>query len=926
MIPLSISSEIDNYAAQLSGFLAAKYVDQALLQGFITVVQAKFYAWIVADLASFKALFSNGPAQVDTTNLALIDLLQILWSRFHHPILKFYQRLHAEMLALLAEALKSGRNNKPKKMDKGKPTSQFRVVEMRKLNESFVKMTLLASAFYSDVVLLITLTYVNPLIPTKYLDALDLETIASSHEPAAKEEITQTTLQESASAIETILLDFHSTLSYAVFYCLLNLGNLSRHLAQVNVTYFQPGKSVTAYYKHMKDGTSDSELANKLYTKPLEYYFKCIGLLPTMHEPYNHIGVIYNALGEKFTAAVWFLRSQFTRDTANTVGRYNLHSLFTKPWLEQQYGATMRKPQANFTAADVNVILMRIVSDHFFSAAFSKPLYQCKVEADLLEVLFLNPATSHIVAIPSLVTDHLTLLICFLTMAEQENKKDVAVKFGSFASKYFKRYISHVTKKPIELENMEPVLRNARLMLAFLRKNDSNFCRDHQKGLASTFAELINGICTADDGDERTMAFELFESGAAPLRSHYFAEDVKFKDFTPIGCQFKDFNDDHLFASDNIDLLFGSYYYTNSGSIPSFLDNSVVQKIHKQMELEGQSLKIEDLIAQECRNYEESLRIAAILTMVKKVFGLQVFIDDERFVSETIEVPATQKEPAKQMKTSQKVKSKKGKKSATKGAQVPEQPTLNESNTPETFKELEQMIIGHAPKLVLKKEGEFSQDLKFAEMVDSIVSDDRSKPAQGISQSLERSESKENFEQSVPDVDSQNTRYIRSMQGNDTPLRQVMQDSQLRRPEMLDPQKVPVHILHPPLAAEEPAQSNAVFLVSTSLSLHGSNNQFHPAWPSYDATFGAQAQRYPVQTAVMQVPMPYYPPNTFNEQMAQMGTLHMSQPAGQPPHPYPYMFPGSFQEPAFASNIMPGNDQYWQHKPEGDSNAYSRYQ
>lgn len=921
MIPLPIASEIDNYAAQLSGFLAAKYVDQALLQGFITVVQTKFYAWILADLVNFKALFSAGPVQVDTTNLALIDLLQILWSKFHHPILKFYQRLHSEMLKLLVEALKSERSIKSKKTDKGLPKPQFRVVEMRKLNEAFVKMTLLASAFYSGVVILITLTYTNPLIPTKYLDELNLESIASTYEITAKEESSEIILQEIVSATQPNLLDFHSTLSYAVFYCLLNLGNLSRHLAQINIAYFQPGKSVSAYYKHIKNGSSGTELANKLYAKPLQYYFKCIGLLPTMHEPYNHIGVIYNALGEKFTAAIWFLRSQFTRDTANTVGKYNLQSLFTKPWLDEQYGATMRKSRGNFTATDVNNILMRVVSDHFYSAAFSKPLYQCKVEADLLEVLFLKPVTSHIVAIPSLVTDHLTLLICFLTMAENENRKEVASKFGSFTAKYFDEYLSHVSSKPIEQQNMESVLRNARLILAFLRKNDSNFCRIHNKDLAPKFADLMNDICETDD-DEKNTALELFESGVAPVRSHYFAEDVKFKDFTPIGCQFKDFNDEHLFFSNNIDLLFGSYYYTESGKIPSFLDNCAVQKIHKEMELEDLSEKLQDLIAQECKNYEELMRIAAIVTMVKKVFGLKVFVEDERFVSETIEVFATQKQPRNLTKTPLKAKGKKDKKRAAQQAQVPNVSVLDEASAPESFKEIEQMIIGHAPKLAIRKEGDFGQDLELAEMVDAIVSDDRTKPVQDInaSQSTKPPASKVNSTAPTQDEESADHSCIHS----NASLQEVLQDPQLSRPEILTSSKVPVHILHPPLSPRGPALPTVGLLSNTPVILH--ENHFQPAWPSYDATFRVLTQQYPIQAPVMQMPMPYFPPDTFNGQMAHMRNMHMSTPVGQHPHPYPYMVPGSFQGHAYAPNIMPGQDQYWQNNPQGSSNSYPQYQ
>lgn len=904
MIPPSISSEIETYKSQLKGFLAAKYVDQALLQGFVTVVQGKFSAWIAADLARFHALFSTGPNQVDPTSVALTDLLQVMWSQIHHPIVKSYQRLHAEILALLSDALKSGHLNlslKPLKKGKtSKPQSLFRLVEMRKLNEAFEKLILTAAAFYASLVVLIMQDYHNPLIPVFYLDELLLKTVATtsssflltgksacsstataSHSPAATASHSSASQTLSANTTTTEinsqdseqnnsktinLSDFHSTLSYVVFYCLLNLGNLTRHSALINLSYLQPGKSVTAYYKHLKSGAPEVALANKLYTKPLRYYFKCIGILPTMHEPYNHIGVIYNSFGEKFTAGIWFLRSQFTRDTATTVGRYNLHSLFSKPWLERLYQTTLHKSPSTLTASDVNNILMRVVAHHFFAAACKEPIYICKVEADLLNVLFQRDVTSHIALIPSLITDHLTMLICFFSMAEREQNEDVCRKFGNFTAKYFESYLLYVAKKVEAIEEKEAILRNLRLILAFLRKNPG-FSRRRSGEFATAFTAVLDAIKDCHEEDDKASIFEAFQNSSAPVRSYYFAEDVRFKDFTPIGCQFKDFNDEHLFSCKNIDLLFGSFFYTNAAEIPSFLDNKAVLRIRKDMELEGNDYKLGDCVAQEIVHYENSMRTSAIVTMVKKLYGSRIYVEEERFVTEKVEVPTTQKQKATKKgsknnsKKSAKARNEKVSKEAIKIASEETSNPLTDAsatNHPASFSEIEQMILGHAPRLSNGRDKELRQDHGLENMVNSIVSEEKVKtnsveslPAQA-NESMNEAESKSKFAH------------------NETPTgnRAIESDAQNAINETNQSGKLnqPVHILHPPHASglSDPAARREK-TATDAFPMETQRDGFPAVWPdnadpNFGPTFNAPVQQYAPQLPMAHMPMGFYPP------------------------------------------------------------------
>ena len=885
MIPSNTSSKIEQYSAQLAGFLGDKYVDQALVQGFVTRVQAKFSSWIVEDLKEFEALFRDDSdnAQVDTAALALIDLLQMLWAKFHHPIVKFYQLQHAELLTSLAELLrkktqppkkeqpaKKGLPLKKKKLsgapDKNKP--QFKVVEMRKLNEAFVKVVSAAALFYSSIALHITETYSNPLIHKHFLDELGLAEVAGSAAKSLKYGLKK----PEKHLLSQKICDLHSTLSYAIFNCLLNLGNLSRHIARIELSYVQPGKSISAYYKHLKSDGLDTNLAKKLYFKPLRYYSKCIGILPTIHEPYNHMGVIYHAMGEKFTAVIWFLRSQTTRDTASALGRHNLNTLLCNPWLEKLYKETTKKPVDTLSAPDVNNILMRIAADYFYPNSFGK-LYTCKAESDLLEILFLRPQTSHIATNPSLVTDHITMLICFLAIAQSEQNPEVVSKFGNFTMKYFEKFQTYVIKTPKEALLLESVLQNLRLILAYLRKN--SWLLSNRPEFVHALVDVLNQLADYDSEDEKRHILELFKTDNAPIRSYYFAEDVKFKDFTPIGCQFKDFNDEHLFKSNNIELLFGSHFYIATDGIPSFLDNNAVQRINKEMELDEGNDQAERrmAISNECARYENVMRINAIVAMARKVLGHQVFVKDDKIVVDKSEMPMTQTSmplPNRKIKTKpmKKKNSRKGQEKPI--AKASTQSSIDEALVPSTFQEIEEMIIGHAPTLLTKKTGsEMGPHLSLVDMVDSIVSEDVKRSPSEVSGNV-LGKLKHRAEVRAEEGGCMN------FSGTSNEMHANLQ---------------PKYILHPPQNEQFSAQG----MDKTRYSAQDVHPQgYTPAWVGYTPGQYPPAQ---MQVPMMPMPMGYYPQHSYP--MAPNLPITPFASAGQMPPPeshmtytYPFIPPG----------------------------------
>ncbi|KAJ8143583.1 hypothetical protein OY671_003291 [Metschnikowia pulcherrima] len=715
MIPQPTQNELATCKSQLTDFLALKFIDQSLILGFTTVIQSKFHRWIVTDIEEFHTLFAEASdiKQVDTAHCNSIELLRILWTDFHYPIVKSFQRQHAELYGLSLQSIKSAKKS-------------FKVVEMRKLHESFNKYVKSVKSFYTSVMTDIATKYANPLVPQKYLQEFDIVI------PSAKEEVGYT--------------DFHSTLSYVTFLCLIGLGNVTRNWAQIRLSYVQPCKSKSAHYKHMHQTDADKARGKQHYIFPLLCYSKCVGLLPTMHEPYNHIGVIYNSLGQKFSAILWFLRSQFTRDVNIAVGRRNLVSALTKPWLEEAYDKSIRKSPEAIEPADANIVLLRIIADYFYPSSFRKSLYREKVESDFLNIMFSETYHERFVKNTNVIAEHLTVFICFYEFALEAQQTVTRDKFGSFLARYIAAYLSTAKNQAFQATDSETPLNNIRLILAFVRKN-KEFAKLGGPRFVASLVDAFNALYAFDGEETKSRIVEAFVDGKAPIRSHYFSEDIHFKDFTPIGCQFKDFDDNHLFGSGNINLLFGTFFYESTQGVPQFLDNEAVVRINKEVELaSGDTAVREKAIAAECSRCENVLRLTACVVLAKRIFGTRIHLDSEgeRFEVETLNVPKTQTIVAESSswkkakgKQAEKMRPQRTLESKKKNGQQEDASASGNGETrklvlqvpatvPSSFEEISSMILGHAPK-IMSKGHDSDRDAGLADMVSAIVSEDESR-------------------------------------------------------------------------------------------------------------------------------------------------------------------------------------------------------
>lgn len=709
----SIRSEISNYKSQLDDFLSKKYVDPSLLLGFTAVLHSKFSAWIEKDIETYYYQ-TNGQSQngqPDPVNFDLIQLFETIWGQFHHPIINFYKLQHIELYNVLVSSLRS-------------PKPKFKLVEMRKLSEVFLKFILLAKSFYDNLAHKLIGKYEFRLVPRKFF--------MSGGFPVPTD------------CLKSTNSDFDANLTYTVYHCLLGLGNLARHNTQTYLNYSEPCLSVSNYYKFLKMPRELAAEREKRYDAAKLYYTMCIGLLPTLNEPYNHMGVIHNLMKQKMSALRWFLRSQFTRIPDYPIGRHNMDSIFLKPWLEGAFRETTKKKPSAYTLEDISVLLLKIIKHYFYTQKSQSPLYCEKTQSDLLDHLF-PMGRARFDMDNSEYTEQLVVLFCFYSIAKAEMLRAAQEKYRRFVSLYISRYIRSALTQTAEdaSKDLQEVLLNVRLIMAFVRKNHelTLFAKDLSDVLNLTFSEL-------DDETRAKVSYACAEL-KTPVRSFYFDEDIQFKDFLLIGYQFKDFDDSHLFTCGSVDGLFGLKYLTEPKKVPLFLDNEAVQRIMKESELNGDDEGGQDLrILREVSHYVSVLRATAISVLALKVFEGKLVFDKETstFATEKVDVPATQvpktlptavsvKQEKTDKKTAKKAKAKvkKEKTKAADAAQKPQARTVIEDArfpviatkaAPSSLEEIELMILGHASGLA-KSQSTGAEETSLVELVDSIVDEPR---------------------------------------------------------------------------------------------------------------------------------------------------------------------------------------------------------
>lgn len=553
-----IGDEIKQHKIQLKDLLESKYIDQSLLLGYINVLQSKYQAWIVSDLSGYYNEIESDPSKSDI-EFKTIKFFDTIWQDFHYPIIKFFQFNHANLYNQIVSEFE---------MHQKSNSGNFKVkpVEMRKINDNFVKFIKQVSSFYHTLLKYFSTHYRNQLLPNSFLRNFNYEV--------------------SIKSVDTSNANLQANIVFLIHRCLLSLGDLSRHSNIIELSYVRPCISNREFFKFRSFSSKEkSDFMKPHFEKSLRYYKSCILLLPALNEPYNHIGMIYNMVDEKYEACYWFLRSQFTRIPNYTLGLSNFNSVIKKNWfltnlvdIKLEDSEQHKRLKNIFSAKEkLNYTLVCLVGYFYFPDTYRrgpnivKNLKYTNIENDFFRELCQCPdlLSENLAGDINFCAKQLVFLFSVLKLLEQKRgPQDVFWKFEKLVFRYIGNLFeifSSFKGSEVEEQNMLICLR---LILNWLKENKSYFKTfNSSEYTIDNFVKLLNSLLDKVKNCEQIKYIdELLESNSRPTRYYYFIEDVYFRDFSLIKFQFKDFKDDHLFRSNNINLLVGDFvdYYQNS--------------------------------------------------------------------------------------------------------------------------------------------------------------------------------------------------------------------------------------------------------------------------------------------------------------------------------------------------------------------------
>lgn len=555
-----LSAEINTYKGQLDTLLALKFVDQSFLLGLNSRIQSKFQTWILADFKQYLGLIEGNAALSSTESNQLpiefttIAYFTTLWSDFHYSVIKFFQEQHVAFMLETNKQFKESKNT-------GKSTSfNVRAVEIRKINENATKFAKQAMQFYYILIKHFATHYLNPLLPRRLVSFFRLSPVTD--------------------AIQVNDVNAQTNLLYLIHRCVLALGDISRHRAFVEVSIVDPCLSRRAFFENKAlTPQARSEAYMPRYQKAVQYYKMCILLLPALNEPYNHLGVINNHLDEKFSACLWFLRSQLTRLANFQLGLNNLQSVLEKHFFvsELQYiDMDAWKSGATASAANLETVLICLVGYYFLPGLYRKgrtSFHQMPIAT--AENVFRSATRARFGQLIVTETDHgnffvkqLTVLFSLLKLIETHTLNnnllgpdELFTQLGLMTFRYVDMVLDGIVEVGVDSHGYRvDAMITVRYIMNWLVENKSMYKLFlSRKSTASALRAAVNTVAKLLSKQDSEIVKKVIESGSRPVRSHYFSEDVLFRDFLVVNYQLKDFKDDHLFSPNNPDLLLGDF-------------------------------------------------------------------------------------------------------------------------------------------------------------------------------------------------------------------------------------------------------------------------------------------------------------------------------------------------------------------------------
>lgn len=541
--PSFTPQDLSVYKKQLEDYLNRKNIDQSLILGFTNLLQSKLQSWIVGDFNRYFEQAQLGPNAEFTT----IKYFEFLWTEIHYPIIKFFQAHHADYFNQNLQEFRRCQNEKA--------TFKLKSVEVRKVNEAFLKVVTQFRLFYMALLKHFLTHFKNPLLPLKLLNQFDFVV------PSA--------------AIDSVNANIQANLIFLCHKCLLCLGDLSRHRAFNDVNYVLPCLSQKNFQKFRiykareqpksqtpKDPQLVAECKSQAFSSygpSINLYKQCIMLLPTLNEPYNHIGMIYNMVGDKVEACYWFLRSRFTRIPNYDLGLKNLESIMAKSWFQDQLGEAFKR---NWQGDDIHhtssIVLLNLIGYAYLPQRYRHGdiLYgtetYTKVELSFFGYEFEKSHFASLISDNKEDLNHYAHSLLLLIMFNELLCENGSQKLFRLFKSYIRGFVNALNDYE-SADGLENVLIFLRLCMSYIKESKSfgkYVLRDDQ--LVISLSRALNELISRFD------LYRPLHQDEKPTRSYFFTEDVLYKDFLPIKYQFKDFDDNALFTSGSVDALMGN--------------------------------------------------------------------------------------------------------------------------------------------------------------------------------------------------------------------------------------------------------------------------------------------------------------------------------------------------------------------------------
>lgn len=675
----STIQEIKQFKTQLDQYLSKTFIDPTLLLGSSTVVESKFENWIIADFNDYYAsVEANRSSDFNT-----IKYFETLWSNFHYPIIKFFQKQHQTIY-----------DDTLKEYNQVKDNFKLHPVEIRKINDPFIRFINKTSSFYKNLLEYFSTHFKNPLIPTKFLVHFEFKVLKNS--------------------IPTSNNHLQANLLYLIHKNLLCLGDCSRHRSFIETSYVLPSLNKKNFHKFRVLVNEKKYFTLKPhYELAFTYYRFCILLLPSLNEPYNHIGMINNLIDNKFESMYWFLRSCFTRLPSSKLGISNMNNLFNKNWFKTNlYQVLVVNNINDFTknfhnqlfkkSNDLNTMLMCLIGFYYSSnynindQFIMKKLHYTKVEFIFLNLNFNEDLFLLLVNMDG--NFYLKQLIVLMSF----NKLISKGRFQKLLRKYFEYFFNaaiKALKKDISSNDFNNILICLRLAFNWFKEDNYQLRQTLINSMVDLMNTLLNSLkeerevsdISEDQINTRYLQMiETLKGISRPVRSYYFVDDVILKDFLIIKYQFKDFKDNHLFESNDINLLNNDYSSLIVNKFPIFLDNESFLKMTDFNQ---------EFIDEEILNHENHLRLQALLILGKKILldtGCRLEFSKEFKITQ-LPVPKKTKNKPKKKKKQEKIEHQSTQ--ILSNEEESESEDLDELDLDEDIDEIQNFILHHSNKL-----------------------------------------------------------------------------------------------------------------------------------------------------------------------------------------------------------------------------------